>query len=511
MTFRETEDHPEAQAARSAAGGTFLKSCLSLRFTKFALVGLVALAAHRAAAAPALVVDVASGNVLYQNQATQPWYPASLTKLMTTYVALSAVRDHRISLDTPLVVSARAAQMPASKMGFAPGTQVTLGNALKMLMVKSANDLAVTIAEGVSGSVEAFADEMNDAAAGLGLTASHFVNPNGLPDPNHYSSARDLAVLGRALYLKFPDEADLYAIGALKLGGMIIPNHNHLIGRYPGADGMKTGFTCPAGFNLVVSASRGGRRYIAVVLGAPSVAQRDLKAAALLDRAFIGIDQPITTLANLQGIGGTPPDMRNEICRRRGKSVAAFNAETDQLMAPLTAQSSGAAGSSSAAMPERTFLFDAAALSRPVPMATRLASVPTPAFEPEPVYLGPAPGYVGPIAQARPPHSPVGTEPPPEAATAYAATPNPPNVSGTPIASDANALPLHGRGRALAHTHALAKAQDHPHIQHAKAEKAKAHEAKGAGKAKLAKVASKPAKPQDHLKPKSAKNTDHGE
>ena len=158
-----------------------------------------------------------------QNEATAQWYPASLTKLMTVYVALDAVRAGKLTLDTPLVMSARAARMPPSKMGFRPGTEVTLDNALKMLMVKSPNDVAVTVAEGVSGSVEAFANDMNAAAQRLGLHESHFVNPNGLHDPDHVSSARDMAMIARALLREFPDHADLFSIGALQLGNRIHP------------------------------------------------------------------------------------------------------------------------------------------------------------------------------------------------------------------------------------------------------------------------------------------------
>ncbi len=206
---------------------------------------------------------------LIENEATEAWYPASLTKLMTVYVALDAVRAGKLTMDTPLVMSARAARMPPSKMGFRPGTEVTLDNALKMLMVKSPNDVAVMVAEGVSGSVEAFADDMNAEAQRLGLHESHFVNPNGLHNPDHVSSARDMAMIARALLRDFPDHADLYGIGELQLGHQIITNHNGLIGRYPGADGMKTGFTCPAGFNVVATANHSGRRLIVVVLGAP--------------------------------------------------------------------------------------------------------------------------------------------------------------------------------------------------------------------------------------------------
>ena len=182
--------------------------------------------------------------MLVQDEATAPWYPASLTKLMTVYVALDAVRNGKLTLDAPLIMSVRAARMPPSKTGFRPGTEVTLDNALKMLMVKSPNDVAVMVAEGVSGSVEGFADDMNAAAQRLGLRESRFVNPNGLHDPAHASSARGMAMIARALLREFPEHANLFSIGALQLGNQHIANHNGLLGRYPGADGMKTGFTC---------------------------------------------------------------------------------------------------------------------------------------------------------------------------------------------------------------------------------------------------------------------------
>lgn len=399
-----------------------------------------------AAAIPALLVDLGSGEVLYQEQATQPWYPASLTKLMTAYVALSAVREGRLSFDTPLVVSTRAAQMPPSKMGFVPGTQVTLGNALKMMMVKSANDIAVTIAEGVSGSIEAFAEDMNGAAAQLGLRQSHFVNPNGLPDPRHYSSARDMAVIAQALYQGFPDQAALFAIPALSLDGQVIANHNNLIGRYPGIDGMKTGFTCAAGFNVVATSERGGRHLAAVVMGAPNVAQRTMKAAVLFDRGFAGIDTPSGTLATLPSTSTSPPpDMRDSICRARSRAVAEITADINRLQGPLAALGGGDV------VPGRAFSFTA--LSRPAPMSMHMAEVARPALELTPIYVGPSPGYTGPVAQVRPPHSPVGTEMPPETASAYAATLPPVGMAaGLPLKPDINALPLNidvRRGRAV--------------------------------------------------------------
>ena len=262
--------------------------CWIGRRVLFGFAAALALGAASVQATPYLVVDADSDQVLMENEATAPWYPASLTKLMTVYVALDAVRNGKLTLDTPLVMSARAARMPPSKMGFRPGTQVTLDNALKMLMVKSPNDVAVMVAEGVSGSIEAFADDMNADAQRLGLHESHFVNPNGLHNPAHVSSARDMAIIARALLREFPDHADLFSIGAIQLGNRYIPNHNGLLGRYPGADGMKTGFTCPAGFNVVASANHSGRRLIVVVLGAPSARSRNQEAADLFDRGFAG-------------------------------------------------------------------------------------------------------------------------------------------------------------------------------------------------------------------------------
>jgi D-alanyl-D-alanine carboxypeptidase len=398
-------------------------------------------------AGPVLVIEMPSGAILYEDHATQPWFPASVTKLMTVYVALSAVRDHRINFDTPLAVSARAASMPPSKMGFRPGTLVTLDNALKMLMVKSANDMAVVIAEGVSGSIEAFAEDMNSTASALGLTQSHFVNPNGLPNPQHVSSARDLAILARALYLTFPEQAGLFHIGAMRLGDDIIHNHNDLLGRYPGVDGMKTGFTCAAGFNIVASASQNGRQIIAVILGAPNPRSRMIMAAALFDRGFAHIDQPSKSLADIsaQTAMNSPaaaPDMHSSVCGRRGKAVLEYNTDIARVMAPMHAGKAPASVSS-----EHMALMSKEAVDRPLPMAPRICTVPRPSFDPVPVYVGAPAGFAGLVAQARPPHSPIGTAAPPETVSAYAATDAQAPGEASPLLAPApDALPMKGEG-----------------------------------------------------------------
>jgi D-alanyl-D-alanine carboxypeptidase len=204
-------------------------------------------------------------------------------------------------------------------MGFKLGTQVTIDNALKMLMVKSANDIAVTIAEGVGGSIEGFSDMMNANARSLGMTQSNFVNPNGLPADNHYSSARDLAMLARALIREFPQYDMYWHISSIRYGKRVYHNYNKLIDRYPGADGMKTGFICASGYNLVASATRNGRRLIAVILGSYSGAVRTQKAAQLLESGFNNsslswLTPSLGTVDQLKPIDAAPPNLRDEMC-----------------------------------------------------------------------------------------------------------------------------------------------------------------------------------------------------
>ena len=293
---------------------------LSVSASVLALASIVSIAPSQAA--PSLVMDIDTGRVIMSEQATDPWFPASVTKLMTAYVALKAVRDGHINLDTPLIVSKRAASAAPSKMGLRAGTQVTLDNALKMIMVKSANDMAVTIAEGVGGSVDEFAAMMNAEASRLGMRESHFVNPNGLPASNQKTSARDLAVLGSALLRDFPDQGDLWGIGAIQLGKRVMPNTNGLIGRYYGAQGMKTGFICSSGFNVVATATRSGRRLLVVVLGSQSATERTIKASELLDQGFASSGHTGSSLSELPQGYGSPPDMRGEICNSKRRNVA---------------------------------------------------------------------------------------------------------------------------------------------------------------------------------------------
>jgi D-alanyl-D-alanine carboxypeptidase len=281
-----------------------------------------------------ILIDAETGKVLRAENATYPWYPASTTKLMTLYMTLSAIRDHRITFDTLFTVSPTANAQAPTKMGFPIGTEVTVDNALKMMMVKSANDMAVMLAEGVGGSVDDFAVAMTETAHRLGMSESSFVNPNGLPADGQIMSARDLAMLARALIREFPEYSYYWHIPAIKFGRRIVRNYNPLIGRYPGADGMKTGFICASGFNLVATATRDNRQLIAVVLGAPSSSARAIKAAELLENGFnhrplSGLTPSLGTVDALVPIDAAPPDLKDTMCGKHRKRPATEEDDPD--------------------------------------------------------------------------------------------------------------------------------------------------------------------------------------
>lgn len=373
------------------------------------LLASASLGARSAAAEALLLVEADTGKVLHAENAGYPWYPASVTKVMTAYVALKAVKDGRISLDRLVAVSPVAHAQQPSKMGFAVGTQVTIDNALKMLMVKSANDMAVVIAEGVSGSVERFADEMNAAAQRLGMTQSSFVNPNGLPADAQVTSARDLAILTRAVIRELPEYEMYWRIPAIKFGKRIMRNYNRLIDNYPGADGMKTGFICASGFNLVATATRGGRRLIAVVLGAPSGRARAEKAAQLLERGFGGnalswLLPSLGTVDALQPLHAAPPNLREDVCGKNRKRPASESDDEDDTAGPPEADQSSAYAALNLSMRAR-----GGSLLSPQP----------PSMPPVVVHVGPARKPQDPaVAAARPAAKPV---PAPRPAAAPAA------------------------------------------------------------------------------------------
>jgi D-alanyl-D-alanine carboxypeptidase len=256
------------------------RACLGL------LAGAILLAPPAASAGPALVFEPYNGTVFYAEDPDAAWYPASLTKLMTAYVAFQAMRDGQVTPSTKVVCSKKATEQAPSKLWLKEGEAITLDVALKVLIVKSANDVALMIAETVGGSEEGFVARMNEAAKKLGMTRTHFANPNGLPNDQQVTTARDMARLARAIIVEFPEHANLFTVKHVQVGKKVMRTHNGLLVSLPGADGMKTGFICDSGFNVVASATREGRKLVAVVFGEPSVASRSIRATDLLENGF---------------------------------------------------------------------------------------------------------------------------------------------------------------------------------------------------------------------------------
>jgi len=247
----------------------------------------LALAEARAQSDPryaGIVVDVSSGHVLYAEDADSVRHPASLTKMMTLYLLFEEVKAGRFSLDTPLRVSRHASRMPASKLGLKRGQTITVRDAILAICVRSANDVAVVVAEAVAGSESAFARRMNAKARALGLTATHFNNATGLPDKRQVTTARDMAILARALQTHFPERYGYFGTRDFTWKGRTLKSTNRLLGELPGVDGMKTGYIRMSGYNLVASAKRGGKRIIVVVLGEKTGSARNGHVAALIEQ-----------------------------------------------------------------------------------------------------------------------------------------------------------------------------------------------------------------------------------
>ncbi len=257
------------------------------RVAKIIAAGLIVSSATMpAAAGPALLFDPATGKVLYAEDQDNLWYPASLTKIMTAYLTFEALKAGRITLEQKISVSEKAHAQTPSKIGLPVGAEITVDLALKSVIVKSANDASMMLGEAIGGSEEGFVKLMNDTARRLGMTRTHFVNPNGLPAQEQVTTARDLARLARAVLRDFPEHAPLWSMTEVQIGKLKLGTHNHLLKSYDGADGIKTGFICDAGFNVVASATRDGRKLIAVVLGEPSSRDRSVRAASLLEHGF---------------------------------------------------------------------------------------------------------------------------------------------------------------------------------------------------------------------------------
>ena len=253
------------------------------------LITILVFAGYSAVAAPyaAMVVDARTGEVLHSVNADTRLHPASLTKMMTLYVTFEAIRNGEITLETKVKISNHAASEPPSKLGLKAGQRIALKYLIRAAAVKSANDAATAIGEAVSGSEAAFARRMNKTAKALGMNRTTFKNANGLTETGHMSTARDMTNLGRHLFYDFPEYYNLFSRRSTDAGIKEVNNTNRkFLAAYKGADGIKTGYTAAAGFNLVASAQRGSERIIATVFGGRSTATRNEKMAELLDLGF---------------------------------------------------------------------------------------------------------------------------------------------------------------------------------------------------------------------------------
>ncbi len=296
------------------------------------------------ASRPQLVFNVDTGAVIRARHVNQSWYPASLTKLMTAYVTFEAIKSRALKPGDRVRVSKRAHNQPPSRTGLSVGVEVRVQDALKLLIVKSANDIAVALAERVAGSEAAFVGRMNQAAARLGMNNTRFINPHGLPGKGQYTTAHDLGLLARALLRDYPQHASLFALSAVALDDKVLRSHNSLLLTYPGATGMKTGFICAAGYNLVASARRGRTHIVAIVLGADGPIARERMAEKLLDLGFSKPRRTGVTLARLRFSTNAPtqtsvrpPNLRARICSAEmaARRKAARKAKQDAIFKAL--------------------------------------------------------------------------------------------------------------------------------------------------------------------------------
>jgi D-alanyl-D-alanine carboxypeptidase len=249
-------------------------------------IALLATSPEAQAKYASIVIDADTGEILHEVNADGMNYPASLTKMMTLYLAFEALDNGQLKLDQKLTASAHAASRAPSKLGLEPGESVAVRDLILALVTKSANDAASVVAEGLGGNELAFAERMTQKARKLGMRNTVFHNASGLPDPGNRTTARDLATLARALYRDFPDHYHYFSTREFVYHGAVHANHNHLMSSFQGMDGIKTGYINASGFNLAASAKRDNRRLIGVVMGGESARARDAHMAQLLNAAF---------------------------------------------------------------------------------------------------------------------------------------------------------------------------------------------------------------------------------
>lgn len=290
-----------------------------------ALQGILPVTAASTPRFAALTVDARTGAILYSQDADGMRYPASLTKMMTLYIVFQDLKAGKIKLSTPLRVSGRAASMAPSKLGLKPGSTITVEDAIKALVIKSANDVAATVGENLGrGNEAAFAARMTQVAHSIGMSRTTFKNASGLPNPGQVTTAKDLATLGLRLMRDFPQYYPYFRLTSFNFRGQVIRTHNRLVGNFKGTDGIKTGYIASSGYNIVTSTMQDGRRVVGVVIGAKSAGRRNAYMVAMLQRGLMKAKKG-NTIAALAGSGkGAMDPMLN------AKETAAAETEAAQ-------------------------------------------------------------------------------------------------------------------------------------------------------------------------------------
>src|SRR5690349_6607590 len=245
----------------------------------------------------ALVVDGATGKVLYARNETAQRHPASLTKMMTLYLLFDALKAGKVTMQTQLPISRHAVIQKPTKLNLRVGQTISVDTAIRAIVIRSANDVAVVVAEALGGTESHFAEMMTARARQLGMRETNYHNASGLPDPLQISTASDLAILGRHLAYDYPQYFPYFALAGFNYKGTWYPTHDNLIGRYDGADGIKTGYTGASGFNLVSSVTRGTTHLVAVVMGGRTAVRRDMEMMRLLDQTFAQVAANPTMVA----------------------------------------------------------------------------------------------------------------------------------------------------------------------------------------------------------------------
>lgn len=302
---------------------------MSLKFFTRVVLGLVLVMGVHLASAEAkpmfssITIDARTGTILYQNDPDGLRHPASLTKMMTLYVLFQDLKAGRIKRSTQLRVSSRAASMAPSKLGLRAGSTISVDDAIKALVTKSANDVAATISENLGGTESNFAARMTRVAHAIGMSRSTFYNASGLPNPKQFTTARDMGTLGLRLMRDFPQYYPYFRLQSFNFRGQTIRSHNRLVGHFDGTDGIKTGYTAASGYNLVTSTRRGDKRLVGVVLGARSTGSRNSYMMVMLEKMFENAKAGSTVAA----LAGSSKGVINPLAKQTESQIAAATPE----------------------------------------------------------------------------------------------------------------------------------------------------------------------------------------